>query len=78
MPDISREQAHTALLRLGYELIAEEGDFVMYRDRVNPGEPERPLKFDFSRGTVPRADFQRQLDHEGINPEVFFTEVDSL
>ena len=78
MPDVSREQAHSALLRMGYELIAEEGGFAMYRDRVNPGEPERPLKFDFSRGAVPRLDFQRQLEHEGVSPEVFFAEVESL
>ena len=78
MSDVSREQAHHALLRMGYELIAEEGGVVMYRDTIYPGDPERHLKFDFSIGSMPRLDFQMQLEHEGVNPEVFFTEVDSF
>lgn len=78
MSDVSRVQAHHALLRMGYELVAEEGGVVMYRDTIYPGDPEVHLKFDFSIGSISRLDLQIQLEHEGINPDVFFTEVDSF
>lgn len=78
MSDVSREQAHRVLLRMGYKLIAEEDGFVRYIDMVHPGDLELPLEFDFSRGPIPRRVVQKQLEYEGANPEVFFTEVDSL
>ncbi len=78
MSDVSRAQAHRALLHMGYKLIAEEDDLVRYIDTEHPGDLELPLEFDFSRGAIPWADVQKQLEYEGANPEVFFTEVDSF
>ena len=78
MPDVTQETAHFVLLSMGYELIAEEDCLVTYVDKEHPGSPERSLKFDFLRGAIPRADFQRQLDHEGVPSDVFFAELDAL
>ena len=47
---ITRTEAIHTLLRLGYEIVAEEGSFVMLYD---PGYPAPLLKLDFDRGTIP-------------------------
>lgn len=78
MSDVSREQAHYALIRMGYKLIKDEGGLVKYIDTVYPGYPVCPLQFDFSRGPIPWRDIQSRLEYEGANPEVFFTEVESF
>lgn len=78
MSNVSREQAHYVLLRMGYKLIAEEDDLVRYIDTAYPGDPELPLEFDFSKGSIPWRDVQRQLEYEGANPDVFFAELESL
>ena len=62
---------------MGYELVSDEGGIAVYRDAVYPGYPERRLRFDFSRGAVTRLDLEKQLVWEGVNPDVFFTELDS-
>ena len=78
MSDVSREQVRRVLLHMGYKLIAEEDVLVRYMDTAYPGDPELPLEFDFSRGDIPWRDVQNQLEYEGANPEVFFSEVDSF
>lgn len=76
MPDtISREVADLILGRMGYEIIGEEHGFVLYVDSRYPGDP---LKFDFTRGSVPWDDFVKQLEHDGVNVNVFWAELESL
>lgn len=76
MPDtVSREVADLTLGRLGYEITAEEYGFVLYVDSRYPGDP---LKFDFARGPVPWEDFVKQLEHDGVNVNVFLAELESL
>lgn len=62
---------------MGYELVSDDGVVAVYRDAEYPGNPERRLRFDFSRGAIPRRDLQRQLEYEGVPVEAFFTELDS-
>ena len=78
MSDVSSEQLQYVLIRMGYEPVSDDGVVAVYRDAKYPGYPERRLRFDFSRGAVTRIDLQRQLVWEGVNPDVFFTELDSI
>ena len=71
---INRSEAIHTLLRLGYEIVAEEGNFVMLYD---PDYPARQLKLDFGRGAIPWEDFQGQLEYEGVNVAVFLAELES-
>ena len=51
MPEaVTRGETVAAFLRLGFEILAEEGGFIMLSD---PTYPARPVKFDFSRGVIP-------------------------
>ena len=78
MADVSFEQANSALIRMGYELVMRDGDFALYRDTVYPGDPEHLLPFDFSNGAISRRVLQRHLEHEGVPADAFFTEIDSI
>ncbi len=76
MPErISRDQADATLLRIGYELLAEEGGFVRY---VDPNYPSHIVEFDFRRGPIPWYDFQRQLEYEGVNVDAFVAHLESM
>ena len=76
MPEtISRDDLVNTLLRLGYEVLAEEGGFIMV---IDPEVPVRPLKFDFSQGPNPWDDLREQLEYEGVDPSRFLAELDSL
>ena len=72
---ISRGQLNHALGRIGYRIFAEVSDSVIYED---PNFPERLLKFNFAGGPIPKSDLQGQLDYEGVNPNVVFSEIESL
>ena len=75
MPEpISRDQAVLTLLRLGYEILAEEGNFIMLAD---PAYPARPLMFDFNRRFIPWEDFRWKLEFEGVDVSRFLAELES-
>ncbi len=76
MPDpISKDATVATFLRIGYEILAEEGGFIMFSD---PAYPVRPLTIDFSRGEIAWVDFQRQLEYEGIDVARFLAELESF
>lgn len=77
MSDVDSGGLQYALVRMGYELVSDNGVVAVYRDAKYPGYPERRLRFDFSRGAIPRRDLQRQLEYEGVPVEAFFAELDS-
>ena len=75
MPDaLSREAMVFTLQRMGYELVASEGDNVLM---VDPEYPERPLGLIFSFGTIEWDDLRKQLEYEGVNVQVFLSELES-
>ena len=76
MPEpVSRDTAVAALLRLEYEIIAEEGDLVVISDS---NYPVRPLKLDFNQGDIPWDDFREILEYEGVNVASFLAELESM
>ena len=76
MPEpISRNTAVATLLRLGYEILTEEGGLVAFYDR---GYPERLLTLDFSQGDIPWDDFREMLEYDHINVATFLVELKSM
>ena len=76
MPEpVYRDTAVAALLRLEYEITAEEGDLVVLSDS---NYPVRPLKLDFSQGDIPWDDFREILEYEGVNVASFLAELESM
>ena len=75
MPDIlSKETVIFTLQRMGYELVASEGDNVLM---VDPEYSERPLGLIFSIGALEWADLRMQFEYEGVNTSVFLSELES-
>ena len=75
MPEpISRSEAIATLLRLGYEVLVEEGDFVILFD---PNYPMRPLAFNFSQGEIDWDDVRKLLEYEGVDVARFLAELES-
>ncbi len=73
---ITREQLHHVLTRMGYSLVAEEDGIVQYRD---PAAPVWSLQFSFrNRNSLPLDDVIRQLEYEGVNPDLFLGEYDAI
>ena len=76
MPEaVTQGETVATFLRLGFDLLVEEGGFVMFSD---PAYPARPVKLDFSRGVIPWEDFRSQLEYEGVNVAVFLAELESM
>ena len=73
--DFSCERVHDALVRIGHECVQEVEQLRSYIDRVYP---ERVVLLDFSLGYITRQALQRMLDMEGINSDVFFSELESM
>ena len=72
---IFQEQAIIALRRLGYEIVAAEGDFFNLVDSNYPGPI---LTLDFSLGNIPWGDFREILEYEGVNVSRFLAELESI
>lgn len=72
---IFQEQAIIALRRLGYEIVAMEGDFFSLVDSNFPGPI---LTLDFSLGNIPWGDFREILEYEGVNVSRFLAELESV
>ena len=70
MPEpISRGQADFALGRMEYQIIDEVHGLVKYLDPRYPrypGNPERPLYFDFGDGSIPWDDFRKHAELEAM------------
>ena len=62
------------LRELGYELKVERAGIRYYADQHNV----RPLIFDFSRGSVPIADFVLALENDGVNLETFYVALEAI
>ena len=77
MPDngYSCENVHDALVRMGYECVNDTEEIRAYIDRVYPA---RVVQLDFSLGYITREALQRILEMEGVNPDVFFSELESV
>ena len=79
MPEpISRGQADFALGRMEYQIIDEVHGLVKYLDPRYPGNPERPLYFDFIDGSIPWDDFRKHLEYEGVNVAAFLAELEAM
>ena len=75
---VSRMQVDAALGRMGYALIGETDDLVVYLDRNYPGDPARCLLLNFSGDRMRWEDIMRELEYDGANINVFLAELESL
>ena len=64
-----------AFHRLGFELIYDADNLLVY---IDPDTPIQPVLLDLGRDTIPPMDLQRALEYAGINPDVFFAELESM
>ena len=76
MPEpISREQSDFVLGRMGYEVHSVINGLVRYRD-TTPGTSDRLLYFFFRDGIIQWDDYQKALEYEGVNVNVFLAELE--
>lgn len=76
MPEsVSRSDTELVLGRMGYTLLRKEGAFSAF---FHSGEAGGYLQVSFKDDKLLRDDLVRNLEYEGINPDVFHAELESL
>ena len=71
---IPKDVVSSVMSRLGHVAIREEGDKIVYVD----GDTGSHMMIVFEQGKILEEHLADNLSYEGIDPDVFFSELDSM